>query len=148
VTETQVPEGPIPIFTSSIEILITSQASHYQCCVFVETAPPGGGPPPHMHDREEEIFQVLEGEFEFYVDGTWEPIAVGVPRLSMRGTYHGFRNVGQTPGRMMLTTLGGGIDEYFRRISGLRVPDDMEKLAEISAYYGYHFLPPAAASGS
>ena len=28
---------------------------------------PGGGPPPHIHHREDETFQVLEGEYEWTV---------------------------------------------------------------------------------
>ena len=28
---------------------------------------PGGGPPPHIHHREDETFQILEGEYEFTV---------------------------------------------------------------------------------
>ena len=30
---------------------------------------PGGGPPPHIHSREDETFQILEGEYEFKVNG-------------------------------------------------------------------------------
>jgi hypothetical protein len=30
---------------------------------------PGGGPPPHIHHREDETFQVLEGEYEWTVGG-------------------------------------------------------------------------------
>ena len=44
---------------------------------------------------------------------------------------------------MMLTTNGGGIDDYFRAISGLKVPEDLERLTEISNYYGYFYLPPS-----
>ena len=28
---------------------------------------PGGGPPPHIHHREDETFQVLDGEYEWNV---------------------------------------------------------------------------------
>jgi mannose-6-phosphate isomerase-like protein (cupin superfamily) len=27
----------------------------------------GGGPPPHIHQREDETFQILEGEYEWTV---------------------------------------------------------------------------------
>lgn len=128
--------------TLSIEVIISSRASNYTCCVFVETTPPGGGPPPHKHLREEEIFTVLEGEYEFYVDGLWLPMGAGRSMFSPRGTFHAFRNVGRTAGRMMLTTNGGGINDYFRAISTLRMPDDAERLQEISAHYGYVYLPP------
>src|SRR5258708_20212691 len=30
---------------------------------------PGGGPPPHIHHREDETFQILEGEYEWTVAG-------------------------------------------------------------------------------
>ena len=127
----------------SLEIMVSSRSSHYTCCVFVETTPPGGGPPPHKHLKEEEIFTVLEGEYEFYKEGAWIPMMVGRSILSLRNTYHAFRNVGQSSGRMMLTTNGGGIDDYFRAISGLKVPQDIERLTEISNHYGYYYLPPA-----
>jgi quercetin dioxygenase-like cupin family protein len=127
----------------SIEIVVSSQSSNYTCCVFIETTPPGGGPPPHKHLKEEEIFTVLEGQYEFYKDGAWSPMLVGRSVLSIRNTYHAFRNVGETSGRMMLTTNGGGIDDYFRAISGLKLPQDLDRLTEISNHYGYLYLPPS-----
>jgi quercetin dioxygenase-like cupin family protein len=126
----------------SIEIVVSSPSSNYTCCVFVETTPPGGGPPPHKHLKEEEIFTVLEGDYEFYKDGAWVPMSIGRSVLSVRNTYHAFRNIGKAPGRMMLTTNGGGIDDYFRAIRGLKLPKDIDCLKEISDHYGYLYLPP------
>src|ERR1700761_9167779 len=137
------PNKIVKIFTSTIEVLISSAASNNSFCVFVETAPPGGGPPPHKHLREDEVFIVLEGAFEFYADGEWTPMETGESRVSLRGNYHAFRNAGNAPGRMMLSTNGGGIDEYFENITDLRLPQDLDRLTEISAYYGYYYLPPA-----
>lgn len=54
------------------------------------------------------MFTVLEGQFEFYADRAWLPFHVGETRISLRGNYHAFRNVGPAPGRMMLMTNGGG----------------------------------------
>lgn len=125
-----------------IEIAVPSHASNYTCCVFIENTPPGGGPPPHKHVKEEEIFTVLQGTYEFYRGGTWFPLTTGQPILSPRDTFHAFRNVGDAPARMMLTTNGGGIDDYFRAISGLKLPKDLERLTEISTHYGYFYLPP------
>ena len=126
----------------SIEVIVSSKSSNYTCCVFVETTPVGGGPPPHKHLKEEEVFTVLEGDYEFYREGVWTPMVPGRSLLSPRNTYHAFRNVGQVPGRMMLTTIGGGIDDYFRAISGLKIPQDVERLTDISNHYGYFYLPP------
>ena len=122
-----------------LEVMISSQSSNNTCCAFVETTPPGAGPPPHKHVREEEIFTVLEGEYEFYQDGAWNPMIVGVPVLSPRNTYHAFRNIGRSTARILLMTNGGGIDDYFRSISRLRIPDDLDLLKEISSHYGYFY---------
>lgn len=126
-----------------LEIMVSSQSSNNTCCVFIETTPPGGGPPPHKHTREEEIFTPLEGSYEFFRDGAWTPMEIGVSILSPRNTFHAFRNVGETVGKMILMTNGGGIDDYFRAISTLRMPEDAPKLIEISANYGYFYLPPS-----
>ena len=126
-----------------IEVMVSSKASNNTCCVFVETTPPGGGPPPHKHLREEEVFTVLEGRYEFYLDGKWTPMEVGVSRFSPRDTFHAFHNVGEGPGRIMLTTTRGGIDDYFRAISRLKMPDDAAKFDEINAHYGYVYQAPS-----
>ncbi|WP_446742565.1 cupin domain-containing protein [Silvibacterium acidisoli] len=135
------PRSIIHVFGEPIEILVSSTDSNYTMCVAMQTSPPGGGPPPHKHDREEETFIVLEGEFEFFDRDKWVPFKKGDTRFSLRGTYHGFRNVGSTPGKMLFVTNGGGLDEYFALISRLRLPDDMARLIEISDNFGYHYLP-------
>ena len=64
----------------------------------------------------------------------------------MRATFHAFRNVGTTLGRMMFITNGGGLDEYFQEISDLVLPRDMDRLNEISRYYNYEFAAPEEAT--
>lgn len=125
-----------------IEVMVSSKSSNNECCVFVETTPPKSGPPPHKHLREEEVFTVLEGDYEFFLDGTWHPMEVGASRFSPRDTFHAFRNVGDAPGRIMLMTNRGGIDDYFRAISTLKMPEDAAKFEEINAHYGYVYQGP------
>ena len=71
---------------------------------------------------------MVEGEFEFFDGTSWKPFRRGEVRYSLRGTYHGFRNVGQTKGVTMFTTNGGGPDKYFAEISSLDLSKDMERL--------------------
>lgn len=128
------------VFGEPIEILITSKSTNYTCCAGVQTSPPGGGPPPHKHEREEETFMVMEGEYEFFDGNDWSAFHEGELRWSPRGSYHGFRNCGTKAGKMMFITNGGGLDEYFEVISPLILPRDMDRLTEVSKYYGYVFL--------
>ena len=88
------------------------------------------------------MFIVLEGDYELF-DGTqWKPLKRGDVGYSLRGNYHAFRNAGTTIGRLMFITNSGGLDEYFLAISLLTLPQDTERLAEISKHYGYVFKQP------
>ena len=130
------------IFGEPVEILITSKATNYSFCSGVQTSPPGGGPPPHKHEREEEIFMVIEGDFEFFDGREWSRFMKDEVKYSMRGNFHGFRNCGETTGKLRFITTPGGLDEYFETISPLTLPEDMERLIEISKNYGYEFMAP------
>ena len=44
---------------------------------------------------------------------------------------------------MLFVTNGGGLDEYFAEISTLRLPEDLERLLEISKFSRYEYLPPS-----
>jgi quercetin dioxygenase-like cupin family protein len=132
----------VRVFGEKIEIIASSQSTNYTFVIGVQTSPPGGGPPPHRHLGEDELFNVIEGEFEFFDGTSWKPFHRGEIRYSLRGSYHGFRNVGQTTGVMMFTTNGGGLDDYFAEIAPLQLPRDMDRLQEISRFYRYEYLQP------
>src|SRR5947208_16791070 len=62
---------------------------------------PGGGPPPHIHHREDETFQVLEGEYEWRVGVQTFIAQKGATIFALRGIQHTYRYLGPTPGRFM-----------------------------------------------
>ena len=104
-----------------------------------EISPPGGGPPPHQHLNEDETFFVIEGEYEFLVDGNWVKASAGDSCYRRRGTVHTFRNCGTTSGRILIFVQPGGFQNYLEEISPLSVPADLSKLIEISNRYGIAF---------
>jgi quercetin dioxygenase-like cupin family protein len=84
---------------------------------------PGGGPPPHRHDFEE-VFTVLEGEFEVTFRGERSVVrageTVGVPARAP----HSFRNVSDREARVLCTVSPPGLEEYFG-LWGVPLPDRM-----------------------
>lgn len=129
------------IFGETVEILVTSRSTNYQVCVGLQTSPPGGGPPPHRHLGEDETFTVIRGEFEVFDGERWHPLRPGQAHTSPRGQVHAFRNTGTAEGSIMFITNGGGLDEYFAEIAPLHMPEDEERLKEISRHYRYEFVP-------
>jgi quercetin dioxygenase-like cupin family protein len=47
--------------------------------------PPGSGPPPHIHEREEESFYILEGTLQFQVGGESVTAGAGAYVKTPRG---------------------------------------------------------------
>ena len=107
---------------------------------------PAGGPPPHIHHREDETFQVLEGEYEFMCEGKTFTARKGATVYAPRGIPHTYRYVGQTPGRLMVTITPAGFEGFFEEIGALG-PQEQEvpRVIEIGKKYGLEFLPPPGA---
>jgi mannose-6-phosphate isomerase-like protein (cupin superfamily) len=85
-------------------------------CLLETTLVPGNEPPPHVHSREDELFYVLEGEFDVYVGETAFNAEAGECIFLPRFTPHAF--VIRSPRLRMLTLFSpGGLEEAFRSMS-------------------------------
>jgi quercetin dioxygenase-like cupin family protein len=133
----------VVVLGEKIEVLVPGEATNGASALLIQTSPPGGGPPPHRHAKEDEYFSVLEGKFEMLIEGEWEPVLNGQTIFAPRDHWHTFRNAGETDGRMQIMVSPAGLEKYFDEISPLVLPQDKQRLLEISARYGIEFMPPA-----
>jgi quercetin dioxygenase-like cupin family protein len=108
---------------------------------------PDGGPPPHIHHREDETFQILEGDFEFSVGGKTIIAKQGATVFAPRGIPHTYRYLGQTPGRLMCVITPAGFEGFFEEIGALspQRQQDIPQVMEIGKKYGMGFLPSSGA---
>jgi len=67
----------------------------------------GGGPLPHVQHREDEAFYVLEGEYEFLVEGRTIRAGAGSLIYVPKGNLHAHKNVGDKPARMLISQTPG-----------------------------------------
>ena len=109
--------------------------------VFETTVPAGSGPPPHMHHREEEAFYVLEGQFEFKVGEKVISAATGSFLVAPRDVPHVFRNVGQTPARLLIVVTPSGFEDFVEEFATLPYdePPDIARMVAIGQKYGIEF---------
>lgn len=107
----------------------------------------GGGPPPHIHHREDETFQILEGEYEWAVGDKKFVARPGATIFAPRGVPHTYRYLGQTPGRLMCIITPPGFEGFFEDIAALspQQQQDIPRVIEIGRKYGLEFLPPPGA---
>jgi quercetin dioxygenase-like cupin family protein len=63
-------------------------------------APHSGGTPIHVHPAATETYEVLAGELELYVAGSWRTLSVGGKASVPPGVAHTFRNASGSPTRV------------------------------------------------
>jgi quercetin dioxygenase-like cupin family protein len=108
--------------------------------------PPGQGPPLHVHTREDESAYVLEGDLRFKLGDELTATPAGSFVFIPRGVAHCFQNVGEEPGRMVLTFAPAGMEGFFDRLSEMTV-FDLEAFRRAGAQVGMEVVgPPLAES--
>ena len=131
----------------------TSEQTGGAYSLFEVTAQPGVGPLPHVQHREDESFYVLQGEFEFVVEGGTISAGLGSLIYVPRGNLHAHKNVGEGPGRMLVSQTPGGVCEHFFEeigepaMNGFKPlisegPQDMRRIIAIAVEYGIEIPPP------
>ncbi|WP_256009137.1 cupin domain-containing protein [Desertivirga xinjiangensis] len=98
-----------------ITFLIPKSATGGKYSVWEETVPPLAGPPPHSH-TDEEVFYVLEGEFEFMLNGAMIPAQPGSVIHVPSNDLHTYRNTGNCAGKLLTMTNPGKLEDYFRAV--------------------------------
>ncbi len=133
----------------------TSEQTGGAYSLFEVNTQPGGGGLPHVQHREDESFYVLEGEFEFLVEGRTMRAGAGSLLYIPKGTLHAHKNVGEGVGRMLLTQTPGGLFERFFEEVGKPVDGDSGplvfeeqpeagRIVALAAQHGIEIPPPIA----
>jgi quercetin dioxygenase-like cupin family protein len=131
---------------------ITSNQTGGAYSLFEVETPPGCRVLPHVQHREDEAFYVLEGEYEFLVDGRIIEAGAGALIHVPKGNLHAHKNVGKEPGRMLASQTPGGLHErFFEKLGAITKdtsiprdsenPPDMQSIAKIAAEYGIEVHP-------
>jgi quercetin dioxygenase-like cupin family protein len=132
--------------------LVTGEETGGAYFVMEALVPPGGGPPPHIHNREDETFYLLEGQIEFLLGDEIVTAGPGDFVNVPRGTVHRFRNTGAETARLVLTFTPAGIERWFEEtlesapseVHPQDVPDNHQEVAEryvaAAPRYGLEFV--------
>lgn len=106
-----------------------------------------GGPPPHIHHREDETFQVLEGEYEFMVAGKTVAAKAGDTLFAPRGIPHTYRCVSANGGKLSVVLTPAGFENFFAEIGSMSPQEqqDIPRVMEVAKRFGLEILPPPGA---
>jgi len=104
--------------------------------------PPGSGVDLHVHEKEDELVSLLEGEIEVTLGDQKMKAVPGVLALLPRGIPHGFTNIGDTDSRISVTILPGDFDNYFVELAELYKNGEpsMEQVDSLSKKYAIQYI--------
>ena len=128
-------------------IRITAAETGGHLGVFEDEVPVGEGPPPHVHDREDEFFRVLEGRFAFWCNGARVDLEAGGVIVVPRGAVHWFQNIGQTMGRLMVVMTPGGFEGFFPAVEAEQ-PQTPAQIDALAARFHLRFVPALSAQAA
>jgi mannose-6-phosphate isomerase-like protein (cupin superfamily) len=107
-------EGEQLIFGEVTILVRVSAESSGGAFSLLEEVPPMVDTPSHVHQNEDELFYVLEGEHVFEVGGEEFRLGPGGFAFGPRGIPHAQRRVVPGQGRLLILTVPGGFDGFFR----------------------------------
>jgi mannose-6-phosphate isomerase-like protein (cupin superfamily) len=138
-------------------VLITRKVSSEQTggaySLFEAAVGPQVGSQPHIQHREDECFYVLEGQFEFVIEGSKVEASIGSLIYVSKGALHAFKNLSQSTGRLLVSQTPGGVYEGFVEEVGMPAtekdrsptaeePPEADRLTEIGTKYGLEMVLP------
>ena len=102
---------------------------------------PGVGIPPHIHENEDEVFHVLEGQVEISIADKTTILKAGDLIFCPKGVPHSWKVIGEDKARAMLSIFPAGLEGMFEELSELPAgPPDMKKVSEICGRYKLQFV--------
>lgn len=136
-------------FGNTLHVKLSGEQTQNSLAVGLIITPPNVGPPPHVHSQEDEMFLIIEGQFQFLANGEWtETMGAGTVVYLPRGSVHTFKNVGDTDARHWVVTTPNGFEQFFTKCADVFAqagPPDMGKILAISTEHGIEYVPPLTA---
>jgi quercetin dioxygenase-like cupin family protein len=133
-----------------LSLTVTGEQSEGGLAIIDTVAPRGHSSPLHVHEREDEIFYVVEGELRVRVGDDEHVLRAGATAFGPRRVPHSFV-VTSERARYLLMATPAGFEGFIRELGEpaleARIPDpsgppDMERLSAVAAKYGCEILGP------
>jgi mannose-6-phosphate isomerase-like protein (cupin superfamily) len=148
-------EGTAYWFTTDLYIVKLQREDTDGAFTLVElTAAPQSPLLPHMHHKEDEIYYVLDGEFEFMDDNRTFTAGAGSVVCLRKDRFHYHRNPGDRPARALVLYQPGGIEQFVAEAGkpagdASSLPpsfdeEDVERLVAAAPKHGFEAPPEPA----
>ena len=141
-----------------LDTLVTVRVPHDEgedgISVLERHAPHGDSPPLHVHQTEDEIFHVLEGQLRLRAGDSEVRIGAGETILAPKGVPHTYRVESHDGARWLLITRRGDFERFVHALSrpaerpelpaaqGPPTPEQADALAAAAREHGIELVGP------
>lgn len=135
-------EALINVLGASVLIRVTGADTNERYTVIEAEQPADADPAPlHIHEREDEAIQVLEGQLVVELDGEQYHAPTGSYIVIPRGVAQRFWNPGPSNARYQSIFTPSGQENYFRAAYSLDIqnPDYADQLSRIRKQFGLRY---------
>jgi quercetin dioxygenase-like cupin family protein len=139
---------------SLVTVRVSNEAGGDGVSVLESLAPQGTSPPLHVHQTEDEIFHVLEGQVRFRAGATDVTIGAGETLLGPKGVPHTYRVESPAGARWLVITTRGDFERFVHALSrpaerpelpapqGPPTPEQADALAAAARDHGIELVGP------
>jgi quercetin dioxygenase-like cupin family protein len=136
--------GTVEWLGVAYKTILRPEESEGRMSIVDSLSPAGSGPPRHIHHKEDEVFVLLSGECEFWLEGETFTKGPGETVFVPRGKEHTFRAIGTMPSRHLVILTPGGFEGFFADMSRgrFRIPEDTPAIEESAQRHNLTFTGP------
>ena len=129
-----------------VRVKVSSRATNNAFALFECDIPAGTVVPPHAHEHEDETFYILQGEFRCQVGREVRRVRPGDSVYVPRGTPHSMELTGSTPGRTLILSTPGNLEQWLEELSEVdRHHPGIVDVLHVSGRHGIELIPQFAA---
>lgn len=133
-------QGEIWELGGTIVCTVAGSATNDAYSLLHITLQSGQGAPLHIHQREDEVFAILDGACTFGLGDDVVSAEAGTTVRLPKGLPHFFRNDGPHPMRALITVVPGGLDRYFADVTAAIAAGRVSDIDALNRQYGIAFL--------
>ena len=148
------PANQLWFLDSLVTVRVSTSDGQDGLSVLEHWMPYGASAPFHLHRTEDELFQILEGEYRVKVQDREQRVGPGTILLAPKGVPHTYRVESRQGGRCLTITVRGDFERFVRAVSrpaerpelpppsGPPSADTIEKLKATAAKFGIEWVGP------
>ncbi len=110
------PANQLWFLDSLVTIRVSTSAGQDGLSVLEHRMPYGSSAPLHLHRTEDELFQILEGEYRVKVQDQEQRVGPGAILLAPKGVPHTYRVESAQGGRCLIITVRGDFERFVRAV--------------------------------